>query len=1447
MASPRPSGLDHKQHSKAQVSNLQNKLQPTTHTSNETRIIKKMTDVSTQVIGPSRAAFSAEHYTIGCICALHTESVALRAFLDDEHENLEGVAREDHNAYILGRMGGHNVVIAVLPGEYGTASAASVAKDMLHTFTHLRVGFMVGIGGGAPTKDRDIRLGDVVVSYPRNGHGGVFQYDFGKNIQDGNFIHTAVLDQPPEMLRAVVTAIRSDYDFRGHNLHQNIAEVLQRNRRLRKNYSRPDRSSDILFASDFVHLNDENGRKRPCADACSSTSKMIIDRDERTEDDEDPAVHYGLIASANQVMKDAKLRDAFAEKNGVLCFEMEAAGLMNRFPCLVIRGICDYSDTHKNDQWHGYAAMTAAAFAKDVIVRLIPNKVASEKKIFDALSEIEGGIEKLAVIYLNNQCDQDYQQILDWLTLVDYSTKQNALNQERQQGTGTWFLNTEPFHRWREKKGGILFCPGIPGAGKTFITSLVIQHLHATFEADSDVGIAYLYCNYRELDTQRLDDLLLTLLRQLAGQMRPFPQVVVDAYYQHKKAKSRPSCDELAEMLRVVISSHERVFIIIDGLDECQVNHGTREKLLDTIFTLHATTQVSILATSRYIQDMEKRFDGRAVVVVIKASEEDVGLYLDGRIPHILPFVTNTEGLQKSVKNCIMKASNGMFLLARLHLNSLRGQVNVKQVKYALQQLSSGESGLESAYEKTMEMIQGQAEGQRDIAMQTLAWITFGHRTIMMRELQHALAIEIGKTSLDLENITIADVILSACGGLITIQDRNPHDQLNSIVIVVHETTQNYFERTSHRWFDDPYISIAQKCTTYLLFDAFGGGPCATMESYEDRLWTHPFYNYAVSEWSTQMPRLSQPNPETEVLLVNLLLSAPHVHSYAQAYTYGCDRSRYPTSSIEFGRSGAMSSLHLAVALRLNTSIPKLVHTEPNSLDSRGFTALHLAVQKNFVDTVQILLSMPEVDCNALDSQKRTPLFYASTLGYKEVSRLLFSTHKTNLNIVNGEGMTPLSWAAREGRAKFVALLCSRQNIDVNWTHPLCWAARKGNTPIIKILLSQPKTDVNALDGDGMSALHWAIASKHIEATRILLANDKINPNIPDSKTRTPLWWTLANIPSEGYEQVAKTLVARPDVTIHPETIDTPNVLYMAAKSGSNEVVALLIKLSKIPIHLSSPLGRSPLKAAIAGGHKVTVCLLLDSLEIDFDHYAHSIILGGVKIGSSDMVALLLSKLMPYVEDKEEYLLQWIELAARAGRMDMVRTLFHSYDEHSYDEVERPEDGSISTLSDRTSWDSFDVIKWVARVRGANTNSSVIHDETRLLDAATHGNMTNTFTVDVMATSANIRDKKGSTFAHYADMERLSAAKNILVDCLGEKHEKITHNISDFKLFTARKVSEVEYGGPLVPGRKEMVGDLPLLNLEPGRVIRVDDVEAMARLTDGRVLFTSEGSVAYRV
>ena len=332
-------------------------------------------------------------YTVGWISAIKVEYVAAQALLDERHDDPSWVHPNDDNHYTLGRIGKHNIAIAILPkGSTGLASAAMAAKDMCLTFPNIRIGLMVGVGGGVPSPRHDIRLGDVVVSVPRNTPtapggvtGGVVQFDYARTVQAKSFQSARYLDQPPRALTAAVHGLESRYEIDGNEISDKISRALQKKPRLRQNYSRPSSDMDNLFANHVVHQQSDG--LVDCLEECKKDQSSLIIRIARTEDEDVSKVHYGLIGSSDSFMQDAGIRDSLASDMDILCFEMEAAGLMNHFPCIVIRGICDYADSHWNERWRGYAAMAAATYTKDLINQVAPNKLEAEKSIGDLVEK----------------------------------------------------------------------------------------------------------------------------------------------------------------------------------------------------------------------------------------------------------------------------------------------------------------------------------------------------------------------------------------------------------------------------------------------------------------------------------------------------------------------------------------------------------------------------------------------------------------------------------------------------------------------------------------------------------------------------------------------------------------------------------------------------------------------------------------------------------------------------------------------------------------------------------------------------------------------------------------------------------------------------------------------------------------------------------------------------
>ena len=273
-------------------------------------------------------------YTIGWIAALAIETAAAKAMLDERHNLPADFSQpsNDTNSYTCGSVGEHNIVIATLPeGIHGNTSGLATGMPMLFAFPNIKFGLLVGIGAGIPNESNDVRLGDVVISRPEGKLGGVFQYDFGKAKSNG-WERTGSLASPPQVLLKALTNMHSEHEMSASSMSKLLEAGINRYPKLARNYTHPGAALDRLFKASYDH----QPGARTCAD-CDAT--MVIDRAKRHSTD--PEIHYGLIACGNSVVKDSKVRDQIvAMEPECICLQMEAAGLMNNFPCIVIRGIC---------------------------------------------------------------------------------------------------------------------------------------------------------------------------------------------------------------------------------------------------------------------------------------------------------------------------------------------------------------------------------------------------------------------------------------------------------------------------------------------------------------------------------------------------------------------------------------------------------------------------------------------------------------------------------------------------------------------------------------------------------------------------------------------------------------------------------------------------------------------------------------------------------------------------------------------------------------------------------------------------------------------------------------------------------------------------------------------------------------------------------------------------
>jgi nucleoside phosphorylase len=307
-----------------------------------------------------------DDYQVCWICPLPIERTAAEAMLDEEHAPLPNNP-DDPNVYTLGRMGVHNIAITGLPSGNSVATAVA-ATHMKYAFPAMRVVLLVGIGGGVPSLENDMRLGDIVVS------SSVIQVDRGKtvptSVQEDGFEIKGTLNQPSNQLLNMINALRARHDrldvLDEPDFMTSLHNANRNTRRLNAQY--PGANEDQLFESCYDHVPNQ-----PTCKDCDVNQSVHRQPRENNE----PKIHFGLIASANNVRKDGRTREKLRQKHDILCFEMEAAGIMNHFACSVVRGISDYADSHKNDQWQPYAAFAAAAYTKEALTLLPRIEVAA--------------------------------------------------------------------------------------------------------------------------------------------------------------------------------------------------------------------------------------------------------------------------------------------------------------------------------------------------------------------------------------------------------------------------------------------------------------------------------------------------------------------------------------------------------------------------------------------------------------------------------------------------------------------------------------------------------------------------------------------------------------------------------------------------------------------------------------------------------------------------------------------------------------------------------------------------------------------------------------------------------------------------------------------------------------------------------------------------------------
>ncbi|KAJ6579088.1 hypothetical protein DFH09DRAFT_979758, partial [Mycena vulgaris] len=388
---------------------------------------------------------------------------------------------------------------------------------------------------------------------------------------------------------------------------------------------------------------------------------------------------------------------------------------------------------------------------------------------------------------------------------LNFLQRQADVFSSLQPGTGEWLLADAQFQAWESGSGKVLWCHGMPGAGKTVLVSLVVNHLE-TQARNNKIGLACLYLNHKETETQIIPNLLGALWKQLMlGKSIPFE---VDALYDHhNERQTRPPLEEFCRVLNTAITQYLKVYLIIDALDEYPEH--ARHPFLEYLVTL--VPKINIMMTSRPHIGLDSVFPDLQILE-IRATEDDIHRYLTMQIKHsprLSKHIRSRPELQDEIQATIVDNSKGMFLLAKLHIESLAAKNTIKAVREALQHLPKD---LQHTYNETMERINHQSDEDRQLGLLVLTWVGNAKRLLSVSELQEALAIERDSTFLDPDNLLDMNIVLSVCAGLITV------DETGFVVRLIHYTAQSYLDSIQLDKFPLAHTQIVSTCLTYLSF-----------------------------------------------------------------------------------------------------------------------------------------------------------------------------------------------------------------------------------------------------------------------------------------------------------------------------------------------------------------------------------------------------------------------------------------------------------------------------------------------------------------------------------------------------------------------------------------------------------------------------------------------------
>ncbi|KAF3936581.1 Ankyrin-2 [Dactylella cylindrospora] len=704
----------------------------------------------------------------------------------------------------------------------------------------------------------------------------------------------------------------------------------------------------------------------------------------------------------------------------------------------------------------------------------------------------------------------------------------------------------------------LYFAPVPPARAKLSwhpLWSIIYEHFPCRMIAC--MCVAYVYFNYKRGEEQTVENIFRSLLRQLARGLPSIPEIVKELYDGYAKVNMRPPLNQISTTLSMVAALYPRILVVVDALDECRC----QEVFLSNIFDFQAETGATLFATSRDIPGIQSKF-AEDLNLEICAKEDDVREYLRSGLPAILGLIGGDNFILGEIEDEIVKSVDGMFLLAKLRLNSLKGMTSPKQIRKALEvalKVSATDHAIayNDAYDKTMEIIRGQLAGFRALAEKALAWVIQAKRPLTIIELQYCLAVEPATAELDPSNISPEDLIVNICGGLMVIDNRS------HIVRLIHHTAQEYFERSWYEWFPEAFDYMTETCITFLSYSTFKTETGETISDLLRQGNPHPLrhlFVYIAANWgdyarksSTEGGDLTLKFLGDEALEVNM-----PIWFWATSSRMGFD----PFGSLLPRR---MRGIHLAAYFGLSKSIASMITNNVNieAKDWQGRTALSWAATYNRGSAVKVLIDRG-AKLEARDENGWTALFWASMSATSDSATALklLIEGGANLRARDKSKRTVLFTLAEEASNKSVGLkILIKSGADLEARD------RNGRTALFMChvynsqepekALIEMGANLEARDINGQTALLWAIGQGWYERAKLLI-DAGADLNARDNQNRTPLVTAIRFYRSDNIRMVKLLVESGADLEV--KCIDGRTALLEAVTLQSHQNLKLLIE-----------------------------------------------------------------------------------------------------------------------------------------------------------------------------------------------------------------------------------------------------------------------------------------------